>query len=160
VGQCSVARIRPATLSVVNRASPSVNWSEENPESPHSGGIGLSWAIGESERSTRAGTPRACANSIMGTISSSGRVTRPTDAKAWEAVVGSHVLQDVRTPIAAAFSHILFMLTACPQSLHVMKVPPAMSLVVDVHVLRLRFIGRRCGGIGTPPKVVALKSKG
>jgi hypothetical protein len=30
----------------------------------------------------------------------------------------------------SGFSHILFMLTACPQSLHVIKVPPAMFLVV------------------------------
>jgi hypothetical protein len=46
--------------------------------------IGLSWVIGGSMRFTGAGTPRARANSITGTTSGSGRMTRPTVAKVRE----------------------------------------------------------------------------
>jgi len=53
-----------------------------------------------------------------------------------------------------------FGLIVCPQSLHVIKVPSAMFLVVRVHaLLRLPFIGRRRGGIGTPPTEGVYKLK-
>ena len=56
-------------------------------------------------------------------------MTRSTEAKAWEAL---WVAMCFRMSVAdcSGVWHILFMLTACPQSLHVIKVPPAMFLVV------------------------------
>jgi hypothetical protein len=65
----------------------------------------------------------------VGTVSGSGRATHLTEAKAREAV---WVAMCFRMFVAdcSGVSHILFMLTACPQSLQVIKVPPAMFLVV------------------------------
>ena len=68
-------------------------------------------------------------NSVEGKASFSGGVTRPTAAKAREALWAAICF---KMSVAAwmGFSQILFMLIACPQSLHVIRVPPAMFLVV------------------------------
>ena len=79
-----IADTAPLTHYMGERVSDSLNWSKENPESPQSGGNGLSSVIGGSVRST--GTAMAGADSIEGTASSSGRMTRPAVAKAREAL--------------------------------------------------------------------------
>jgi hypothetical protein len=106
--------------------------------------------LGTPKRSTRAGTPRAWANSITGTISGSREGTRPTEAKAGGGIVDSHVLQNVRRRLKRRLAHLV----------HADRVPAVFTSHKStacnvsgrgVHASRLRFIGERCGGIGTPP---------
>jgi hypothetical protein len=48
-------------------------------------------------------------------------------------------------------SQIMFMLIACPQSLHVIRVPPAMLLVVVYMPQAYSLLGASAEGIGTAP---------
>jgi hypothetical protein len=73
-------------------------------------------------------------------------------------VVGSHVLQNVRRRLKRRLAHLV----------HADRVPAVFTNHKSaacnvsgrrVHSLRLHFIGRRCGGIGTPPKGEVYKLK-
>jgi hypothetical protein len=95
----------------------------------HSGGNALDWMFGGSNLSTDAGTPDAGASSLEGVAFGSAGVTRSTGAKAREALWAAMCF-NMSVADWIGSSHILFMLIACPQSLHVIKVPPANLVVV------------------------------
>jgi hypothetical protein len=95
----------------------------------HSGGNALDWMIGGSNLSTDAGTPDARVSSLEGVAFGSATATCSTGAKARDALWAAMCF-NMSVADWIGSSHILFMLIPCPQSLHVIKVPPAVFLIV------------------------------
>jgi len=94
-------------------------------------------------RSPGAGTSRAWANSITGTTSGFGRMTRPNRREGAGGVVGSHVLQNVRCGLKGLLTNLVHAdrlpaVVACHQS------ATCDGSSRGVHPLSLRFIGGWC----------------